>query len=89
MLPNQVSKNPPVRLKILTYESPMQSDIKNRVKLWEQIQFKAWKSVSTVFLGTSTDFRCILHSFRLQKWKVHLLNCKTSPYGKILAKNYS
>ena len=33
-------KNPSVRLKILTYESPMQSYIKTRVKLWEQIQFK-------------------------------------------------
>ena len=40
VLPNQVSKNPSVRLKILTYESPMQSYTKNRVKLWEQIEFK-------------------------------------------------
>ena len=35
VLPNQVSKNPSIRLKILTCESPMQSYIKNRVKLWE------------------------------------------------------
>ena len=28
VLPNQVSKNPSIRLKILTYESPMQSYIK-------------------------------------------------------------
>ena len=40
VLPNQVSKNPSIRLKIFTYESPIQSYIKNRVKLWEQIQFK-------------------------------------------------
>ena len=40
---------------------------KNRVKLWEQIGFKGYKSVSTVFLGTLTDFRCILHSVRLRK----------------------
>ena len=40
VLPNQVSKNRSLRLKILTYESLMQSYIENRVKLWEQIQFK-------------------------------------------------
>ena len=34
VLPNQVSKKSSVCLKILTYESPMQSYIKNRVKLW-------------------------------------------------------
>ena len=49
----------------------MQSYLKkNRVKLWEQIEFKGLKiskSVSTVFLGTLTDFRCILHTGRLQK----------------------
>ena len=32
----------------------------NRVKLWEQIHFKCYKSVSTVFLGTLTDFPGIL-----------------------------
>ena len=37
VLPNQVSKK---LLKILTYESPMQSYTKMRVKLWEQIEFK-------------------------------------------------
>ena len=41
----------------------MQSYIKNRVKLWEQIEFKGQKSVSTVFLGTLTDFRCICTVF--------------------------
>ena len=40
VLPTQVSKNPSIRLKILTYESLMQSYIKNRVKLWEQAEFK-------------------------------------------------
>ena len=39
VFPNQVSKNRFIRLKMLTYESPMQSYIKNRVKLWEQIEF--------------------------------------------------
>ena len=29
-----------IRLKILTYENPMESYIKNRVKLWDQIEFK-------------------------------------------------
>ena len=38
VLPNQVSKNRSIRLKILTYESPMRRYIKNRVKLWELIQ---------------------------------------------------
>ena len=45
----------------------MQSYIKNLLKLWEQVEFKGEKSVSTVLLGTLTDFRCILHSVRLQK----------------------
>ena len=40
VLPNQVSKKSFfIRLKILTYESPMQSYIKNGVKLCEQIEF--------------------------------------------------
>ena len=38
----------------------MQRYRKNRVKLWEQIEFNGQKSVSTVFVGISTDFRCIL-----------------------------
>ena len=38
VLPNKVSKKRSTRLKILTYESPMRSYIKNRVKLWELIQ---------------------------------------------------
>ena len=32
-------KNRSIRLKILTYESPMRTYIKNRVKFWELIQF--------------------------------------------------
>ena len=32
-------KNRSIRLKILTYESPMRRYIKNRAKLWELIQF--------------------------------------------------
>ena len=40
VLPNQVSKNNSICLKILTNESPMQSYIKNQEKLWEQIQFE-------------------------------------------------
>ena len=67
LLPNQVSKKSFYTFEDITYESSMQSYIKNRVKLWEQTDFKDWKSVSTVFLGTLTDFRCILHSLRLQK----------------------
>ena len=39
----------------------------NRVKCWEQIHFKCYKSVYTVFLGTLTDFPGILQSFHLQK----------------------
>ena len=55
VLPNQVSKNSfHIRLKILTYESPMQSYLKTRVKLWKLIQFKGQKSASTVFLGALT-----------------------------------
>ena len=30
------------------------------------VEFTGYTSVSTVFLGTLTDFRCILHSVRLQ-----------------------
>ena len=67
VLPNQVSKKSFCTFEDMTYESPMQSYIINRVKLWEQIEFKGEKSVTTVFLGTLTDFRCILHSIRLQK----------------------
>ena len=42
VLPNQVSKKSFYTLKIyiLTYESPMQNYIKNRVKLLELIHFK-------------------------------------------------
>ena len=40
LLPNQVSKKSFYSLKTWTYESPMRSYIKNRVKLCEQIAFK-------------------------------------------------
>ena len=40
VLSKQASKNPSIRLKIFTYESPMQRYIEDRVKLWEQSQFK-------------------------------------------------
>ena len=54
--------------RILSSCSPFcKVNIKNRVKLLEQIEFKGYKLASTVFLGTLTDFRCILHSVRLQK----------------------
>ena len=33
-------KNRSAHLKMLTYECPIQSHIKYRVKLWEQIEFK-------------------------------------------------
>ena len=62
---------------------------KSRSKLWKKIEFKGLKSVHTVFLGTSTDFRCILHSVRLQKRKVHLLSFKTSPGQELLIVNNS
>ena len=44
------SKNLSIRLKILAYESDMKSCIKNRMTLWELIQFKSQKSVCTVSL---------------------------------------
>ena len=62
---NQASTKSICTFEILNYDSPMQSYIKQGVKLWEQIEFKGWKSVSTVFLGTLTVFCCILHSVRL------------------------
>ena len=45
----------------------------------ELIQFKCYKSISTVFMGALTDFRCNFHKVRLQKREVHLLSSKTSP----------
>ena len=57
VLPNQAGKKS-IRLKILIDESPMQSYIKNRVKLWEQIEFKCYKSIFTAILVILTDFRC-------------------------------
>ena len=68
VLPNQVSKNSFYTFEDIDLrESHAKVTLKNRVKLWEQIEFKGRKSVSTVFLGILTDFRCILHSVRLQK----------------------
>ena len=64
---NQAGTKSIYMFEILNYDSPMQSYIKHRVKLWEQIEFKSSKSVSTVFLGTLTVFRCISHSVRLHK----------------------
>ena len=40
VLPNQVSKKSSCTFEDIDFESPMQSYIKNRVKLWEQIEFK-------------------------------------------------
>ena len=64
---NQASTKSIYMFEILNYDKPMQSYIKQRVKLWEQIELKGSKSVSTVFLGTLTVFRCISHSVRLHK----------------------
>ena len=49
----------------------MQSYIKNRLKLWELIQFKGSKSVPTVLLGALTDFRCTLHKMKSTFIKLH------------------
>ena len=67
VLPNQVSKNSIYALEDSDLRESDANLHKNRAKLWEQIQFKGYKSVSTVFLGTLTDFCCTLHSVRLQK----------------------
>ena len=40
VLPNQVSKKSFYTFEDIDLESPMQSYIRNRVKLWEQIEFK-------------------------------------------------
>ena len=67
VLPNQVSKKSFYTFEDIDLRESHAKLHKNQVKLWEQIQFKGWKSVSAVFLGTLTDFRCILRSVRLQK----------------------
>ena len=65
VFPNQISKKSFYTFEdIDLLERPMQSYINNRVKFWEQIEFKCYKSVSIVFFGNLTDFRCTL---RLQK----------------------
>ena len=66
-LPNQVSKKSFYTFEDIDLREFHAKLHKNRVNLWEHIQFRCWKSVSTVFFGTLTDFRCILHSVRLQK----------------------
>ena len=93
VLPNQVRKKSfymfeDIHLREFHAKFPEQNYIKGREKLWAQIQLKSWKSVSTVFLEILTDFRCILHSVRLEKCEVHLLRFKTSPYRKTSSKNY-
>ena len=66
----------------------MQSYMTAEQKSVSTVEFKGEKSVSIVFLESLTDFGCILHSVCLQKRKVHVLYFKTSPYQKILARNY-
>ena len=65
--PNRVSKTSFCTFEDIDLRESHAKLHKNRVKLWEQIEFKGQKSVSTVFLGTLTDFLCTLHSGRLQK----------------------
>ena len=82
VLPNQESK------KSYTFEDIdlRESDAKlhkNRVKLWEQIQFKGWKSVSTVFLGTLADFRCICTMFVYRNEKYIYQASKRKILGRI------
>ena len=67
VLPNQESKKSFHTFKDIDLRESHAKLHKNRVKLWEQIEFKGQKSVSTVFLGILMDFQCILHSVRLQK----------------------
>ena len=66
VLPNQVSKKSFYTFEDIDLRESHAKLHKNRVKLWEEIEFKGSKSVSTVFIGTLIDFRCILHSVRLQ-----------------------
>ena len=68
ILANQVSKKSFYTFEDIDLrESHAKLQKKNRENFWEQIPVKGQKSVSVVFLGTLTDFRCILHSVRLQK----------------------
>ena len=65
VLPNQISKK-----SFYTDIDLRESRAKLLKKLSETlelIQFKGYKSVSTVFLGALTDFRCTLHRVRLHK----------------------
>ena len=67
VLPNHVSKKSFHTSEDIDLRESHAKLHKNRVKLWEQIEFKDQKSVSTVFLGILTYFHCILHGIRLQK----------------------
>ena len=67
IFPNQVSKESFYTLEDIGLRESHAKLHKNQAKLWEKIEFKGYKSVSTVFLGTLTDFRCILHIVHLQK----------------------
>ena len=67
VLPNQVSKKSFYTFEDIDLRESHAKLHKKTSKLWEQIEFKGWKSVSAIFLGTLTDFCCILHSVRLQK----------------------
>ena len=67
VLPNQVSKKSFHTFEDIDLRESHAKLHKYRVKIWEQIEFKGQKSVSTVFFGTLTDFRCILPGVRLQK----------------------
>ena len=78
----QVSKKSFYTFEDIDLESPMQSYIKHRVKLWEQIRILRLESVSTVFLGTLTDFRCILHSVRFTEMKSTFIKLQNEPLQK-------
>ena len=63
-------KNRSIRLKILTYESPMQGYIKNRAKLSELIQFNVrnhYLLSSSELLLTSAVF-CTVFVYRNEKY---------------------
>ena len=89
VLPHQVIKKSFYTFEDIDLRESYAKLNKNQVELWEQIEFKSQKSVLTVFLGTLKLISAVFYSACLQKWKVHLLSFKTSPYRKILTKNYS
>ena len=57
VLPNQVSKKSFYTFEDIDLRESHAKLHKNLLKLWEQIEIKVSKSLSTVFLGTLTDFR--------------------------------